>query len=48
MSAALSTATTPGNARSASSRAPFNRPCATGDRPSAQCSVPVTSGMSSV
>jgi hypothetical protein len=48
MSSAVSTATTPGIARMASSDSAVTRPLAAGDRPSAQCSVPVSSGMSSM
>ena len=48
MSAAQITSTTPGRARSLSSAMPFRRPCATGDRPSAACSVPASSGRSSM
>ena len=48
MSSPVMTLTTPAIARTASRSMPSRRPAATGDRPSAQCSVPASSGMSSV
>ncbi len=48
MSAAVNTATTPGVARTASKFIDTIFACGFADRPSAACSVPATSGMSSV
>ena len=47
ISSAVMTRTTPGMARTASRSIPSRRPAATGEVPSAQCSVPASSGMSS-
>ena len=48
MSSAVNTATTPGVARTASKFIDTIFACGFADRPSAACSVPATTGMSSV
>jgi hypothetical protein len=48
ISAAVITSTTSGMARTASSASAVERPWATGESPSAQCSVPSSSGRSSI